>query len=69
MADADDVLADRMEAELGVEGRHAVDLRERDPVLLVDLEDPLPADVAVLLLRLLESGDQDPALALRSAGS
>jgi hypothetical protein len=50
VADPDEVLADRMQAELRVEGRHAVDLRDRDAALPVDLGDPLTRDVAVDLL-------------------
>ncbi len=69
VADPDQVLADRVQPELRVEGRHAVDLRERDAALPVDLGDPLPGDVAVGLLRLLQERDQVRLPRRRSAAS
>ena len=63
MADAADVLADRLEAELGVEGGDAVDLRQRHARLLADAGDALAREVAVLGLHLLQQRDEPAFLA------
>ena len=63
VADAQQELADRLQPELRVEGRDAVDVGERDARDPVDLVEPLAAQVAVLGLRLLQQRDQASFLA------